>query len=142
MINNEINNFGNREVCGLVAELAQRIDVHIRRNAELLQLTVAQAVALRELDEPLTLKQLATRMCCEASNATFVADKLESMGFLIRESHPTDRRAKQLTLTLSGSKKRQDLLALLNYESPLEPLSEEDKLTLKMLLQRVTSQVG
>lgn len=140
MIHKEKNSEEKREVCGLIAELAQRIDVHIRRNADLLQLTAPQAVALRELDAPLTLKQLAARMCCEASNATFIADRLEAMGFLIREPHPTDRRAKQLTLTGLGHKKRQDLLELLSYESPLGPLSEQEQLALKTLLYRAISQ--
>ncbi|MDQ0378924.1 helix-turn-helix domain-containing protein [Amycolatopsis thermophila] len=56
-------------------EFAHRLDVHVRRVAEEVGLTPAQVVALRELSEPITARELAKRMSCEASNATFVIDR-------------------------------------------------------------------
>ncbi|MEU6187706.1 MarR family transcriptional regulator [Nocardia sp. NPDC047038] len=36
---------------------------------------------------------------CEPSNATVIIDKLEALRLIERQTHPTDRRAKQSTLT-------------------------------------------
>lgn len=124
------------EVCGLVNALAQAIERHTRRVAEQLDLTAAQAIALRELPEPRTLRALAERMHCEASNATFVADRLEAMGLLERRPHPTDRRAKLLHLTPEGAALRKQVVKQLRVDSPLGQLDEEEQLVLRDLLER------
>jgi DNA-binding MarR family transcriptional regulator len=124
------------EVCGLVNALSQEIDRHTRRVAEQFGLTAAQAVALRELPEPRTLRALAERMHCEASNATFVADRLETMGLLERRPHPTDRRAKLLHLTPEGAALRKQVVKHLRVDSPLGRLNEEEQLVLRDLLKR------
>jgi DNA-binding MarR family transcriptional regulator len=124
------------EVCGLVTALSQAIDRHTRRVAEQLGLTAAQAIALRELPEPRTLRALADRMHCEASNATFVADRLEAMGLLERRPHPTDRRAKLLHLTPEGASVRKQVIKHLNIDSPLGHLNAEEQLVLRDLLTR------
>ena len=80
-----------RELCGLVNGLAQQIVVHVRERAVTLGLTSAQATALREMTGPMTMRELAERMSCEPSNATFVVDKLEKQGLIERHAHPTDR---------------------------------------------------
>ncbi len=72
--------------------LAQQISDHVRRRAGTLGLTAAQATALREMTA-MTMRELAERMSCEPSNATFVIDKLEKQGLVERHAHPTDRRA-------------------------------------------------
>jgi DNA-binding MarR family transcriptional regulator len=124
------------EVCGLVNALSQAMDRHTRRVAEQFGLTAAQAIALRELPEPRTLRALAERMHCEASNATFVADKLEEMDLLERRPHPTDRRAKLLHLTPEGSALRKQVVKQLNIDAPLGRLNGEDQLALRDLLAR------
>lgn len=126
------------EVCGLVNALAQAIDRHTRRVAEQLGLTAAQAIALRELPEPRTLRALSERMHCEASNATFVADRLEAMGLLERRPHPVDRRAKLLHLTPEGAALRKQVVKQLRLDSPLSQLNEEEQLVLRDLLERAT----
>lgn len=125
-----------REVCGLVNELNQVIEVHLRQGVHDLQLTPSQAVALRELGEPLTLRELAGRMCCEPSNASYVADRLVNLKWVRRDEHPTDRRAKILTLTPEGEAKRQQLLVQLGTGSPLANLTDHEKVQLKALLQK------
>ncbi|MFI0264772.1 MarR family winged helix-turn-helix transcriptional regulator [Streptomyces sp. NPDC017056] len=129
----------DREVCSLVNELSQTINRHVRRAAEKLDLTETQAVALRELTEPTTLRALAKRMCCEASNITFVADRLEAMGLLERKPHPTDRRSKELHLTAKGTSIRRELLKHLNADSPLQSLDQNAQGELRDLLLRATS---
>lgn len=125
-----------REVCGLVTELAQQISVHVRERAATLGLTAAQAIALRELNGPLTMRELAVRMSCEPSNATFVVDKLENQGLIERRPHPTDRRARQLVLTGKGTGLRQRLMEVLTRDSPLAGLTTGQQAALQDLLKQ------
>ncbi|MCP2341402.1 MarR family winged helix-turn-helix transcriptional regulator [Actinomadura rupiterrae] len=125
-----------RELCGLVTGLAHQIADHVRQRAVALGLTAAQATALREMTGPMTMRELAERMSCEPSNATFVIDKLEKQGLVERRAHPTDRRAKHLFLTAEGGALRDRLLELLAQESPLAGLSLEQQRTLQDLLVR------
>ena len=126
----------DRQLCGLVNGLASHIEAHLRARAATLGLTASQGTALRELTRPMTLRELAERMSCEPSNATFVADRLEEQGHLERHRHPDDRRAKQLVLTPKGTELRERLLELLSEDSPLAPLSSEEQDTLRRLLAR------
>ncbi|MFJ6851909.1 MarR family winged helix-turn-helix transcriptional regulator [Streptomyces sp. NPDC091271] len=125
-----------RELCGLVNGLAQRIADHVRTRAVPLGLTAAQATALREMTGPMTMRELAERMSCEPSNATFVADKLEKQGLVERRAHPTDRRAKHLVLTPEGGALRERLLESLVEDSPLAGLSAEQQRALQGLLEQ------
>ena len=125
-----------RRVCGLVSGLAQQIAEHVRIRATTLGLTAPQATALREMSGPLTMRELAERMSCEPSNATFVVDKLEKQGLVERRAHPTDRRARHLVLTPDGEQLRARLLELLAQDSPLGNLTETEQHTLRALLEQ------
>jgi DNA-binding MarR family transcriptional regulator len=125
-----------RELCGLVNGLAQQIAGHVRERAVALGLTAAQATALREMTGPMTMRDLAERMSCEPSNATFVVDKLEKQGLIERRPHPTDRRAKHLVLTTDGEALRERLLELLSRDSPLAGLTADQQRVLQELLEQ------
>jgi MarR family transcriptional regulator, organic hydroperoxide resistance regulator len=125
-----------RELCGLVNELAQRITDHVGSCASTLDLTEAQAVALRELTGPMTSRELARRMACEPSNVTYVVDRLARLGLVERQPHPNDRRANQLVLTERGTEVRDELLSTLGVDSPLEGLTARDQRLLHDLLLR------
>ncbi|WP_433476728.1 MarR family winged helix-turn-helix transcriptional regulator [Spirillospora sp. CA-142024] len=124
-----------RDVCKLVHKFAQRLDVNVRHIADDLGMTATQVVALRELSEPITARELANRMVCEASNATFVIDRLERQGLVERRPHPSDRRAKQIVLTPEGVRARADVLERLDTHSPLTPLTPDQQESLRDLLQ-------
>ncbi|MBF6227817.1 MarR family transcriptional regulator [Nocardia abscessus] len=124
----------DRDVCKLVHQFTHRLDVHVRRVAERLDLTPSQVIALRELSEAITARELAARMSCEPSNATFVLDRLEQQGLVRREPHPTDRRAKQIVLTPAGQRRREDALELLGANSPLIALTDAQQEALRDLL--------
>jgi DNA-binding MarR family transcriptional regulator len=128
-----------RELCGLVTGLSRQIGDHVRERAATLGLTAAQAIALRELTGPMTMSELAERMSCEPSNATFVIDRLERQGLLERHPHPTDRRAKQLVRTGAGTALRERLLELLTQDSPLAGLSPQEQSVLHALLDRAVT---
>jgi DNA-binding MarR family transcriptional regulator len=84
----------------------------------------------------MTTSELAERMSCEPSNATYVIDKLEKQKLVERRPHPTDRRARQLVLTADGSALRGKLLELLQQDSPLAGLAAHEQDALHDLLQR------
>lgn len=128
-----------RELCGLVNALAHQIETHVRGRATTLGLTPAQAVALRELTGPMTMRDLAERMSCEPSNATYIVDRLEEKGLVERQANARDRRVKQIVLTDDGTRLRDRLLALLIEESPLQPLTRQERQTLHQLLARAVT---
>ncbi|MFI6347449.1 MarR family winged helix-turn-helix transcriptional regulator [Streptomyces sp. NPDC050560] len=125
-----------RVLCGLVSGLAQRIEGHVRERAGRLGLTAPQATALREMSGPMTMRELAERMSCEPSNATFVVDRLEKEGLVERRPHPTDRRARHLVLTAEGAERRERLLVLLATDSPLAGLDDAQQSALRTLLRQ------
>ncbi|MGH3430247.1 MAG: MarR family winged helix-turn-helix transcriptional regulator [Mycobacteriales bacterium] len=127
-------------MCKLVHQFAQRLDVHVRRVAEELGITATQVVALRELSNPITARELATRMYCEPSNATFILDRLEQQSLIQRQPHPKDRRAKQIVLTAAGRRCRVNVLKHLRTQSPLAPLTAAQQETLRDLLQTLLAQ--
>ncbi|MFB9689699.1 MarR family winged helix-turn-helix transcriptional regulator [Amycolatopsis plumensis] len=129
----------DRDVCKLVHGLARTLDGHVRRVADAMGLTPSQVVALRELSEPITARELAARMACEASNATFVLDRLEERGLLNRHPHPGDRRAKQIVLTPEGDRRRAEAVKRLGESSPLGSLRADQQEALRNLLQALAS---
>jgi len=82
------------------------------------------------------MRELAERMSCEPSNATFVVDRLEKQGLIERRAHPTDRRARHLVLTPEGTALRERLLALLTQDSPLGGLTPQQQRLLHELLEQ------
>jgi DNA-binding MarR family transcriptional regulator len=128
-----------RDVCKLVHKFTQGLDVHVRRVADQLGLTPTQVVALRELTDPITARELASRMSCEPSNVTFVLDRLEQQRLIQRQPHPTDRRAKQIVLTPEGHHCRIDVLQHLRTHSPLDPLTAVQQQSLRELLQTLVT---
>jgi MarR family transcriptional regulator, organic hydroperoxide resistance regulator len=125
------------ELAKLVHELDIQSNGRQRDRVGRLGLTVAQASALRELTAPMISNELAERMGCEPSNATPVIDTLERQKLLERRPHPTDRRAKQLTLTAAGVARREELLKALTDEEPLlVGLTGEEQATLESLVRR------
>ncbi|WP_371525633.1 MarR family transcriptional regulator [Streptomyces sp. NBC_01283] len=139
MTNPESQAIAERQLCGLVNGMADQIAEHLRERAVRLGLTAPQATALRELAGPMTMRELAERMSCEPSNATFVVDKLEKQALIERRPHPSDRRAKQLVLTPEGVALRERLLGMLGEDSPLAALTQKEQDALRDLLQRAIS---
>jgi DNA-binding MarR family transcriptional regulator len=68
-----------------------------------------------------TMSDLAEAWTCDASNATFIVDRLEERGLAERRSVPTDRRVKLVVLTGRGDELRQRVLDRF-FEPPPEVL--------------------
>ncbi|MGK5729597.1 MarR family winged helix-turn-helix transcriptional regulator [Streptomyces sp. URMC 124] len=125
-----------KEIRSLVVELNKRMDAHQRGRSAEFDLTPTQAKALEELGRPRTARELAAILSCEPPNVTYVVDKLEKRGLLVREPHPQDRRAKRLVLTDAGRELRLELLRRIGRDSPLDHLSHEERAALRDQLAR------
>ncbi|MGH1492793.1 MAG: MarR family winged helix-turn-helix transcriptional regulator [Acidimicrobiales bacterium] len=75
---------------------------HINDRLDGLGMTNTDYWALRSVDGPMPMKDLATCMNIDPSYVTLVADRLEELGLIERQPHPTDRRVKNLVLTAKG----------------------------------------
>jgi DNA-binding MarR family transcriptional regulator len=70
---------------------------------EALDMSFVRVKALRRIAvEPLTMRELASRLQTDAPYTTLVVDDLEKRGLVLREPHPADRRAKLVTATDAG----------------------------------------
>ena len=73
-----------------------------------LGLTPGHTKTLFELDEQVgkPMGELANALACDASNATWLVDRLEERGLVERRPYPGDRRVKAVVLTEEGAKVR------------------------------------
>jgi DNA-binding MarR family transcriptional regulator len=103
-----------------------------------LDLTPNDSRALHTLDpkEGRTMRSLAEEWGCDASNATWIVDRLEARGFAERRERPGDRRVKLVVLTPSGVKTRERLRDAM-YDPPAA-LAELPAATLQALKAAVT----
>ncbi|MFC8525947.1 MarR family winged helix-turn-helix transcriptional regulator [Nocardia sp. NPDC057227] len=130
---------GARDLCALVNQVARQIQDHMHECAGSLGLTATQAMALHELGEPRTMRELADRMSCEPSNVTFVIDRMEKLDLVERRPHPNDRRAKMLVLRPAGTELRNRLLQVMALETPLGELDAAEQRQLRDLLSRAVA---
>jgi DNA-binding MarR family transcriptional regulator len=86
------------------------------------------------------MKELAGQWRCDASYVTSLVDGLEERGFVERQAHPTDRRAKVVALTPLGEKTREQLLDML-HDPPawFDVLSVPERRTLRDLLRKLVA---
>jgi DNA-binding MarR family transcriptional regulator len=96
--------------------------------------------ALLQLDPdvPQSMSSLAGAWKCDASNVTWLVDRLEEHGLAERRAHPGDRRIRTVALTRKGAKVRSQIEARL-YEPPerLRALGNRDLETLARVLQKI-----
>ncbi len=122
----------------LTLGLADRTQALIADVLAELDLTQALADALWHLDPaaPLpSLRALATRLRCDPSTVTFLADRLEARRFATRRVDPTNRRVKTLHLTARGRRARRRLVDAMATRSPLAQLRPDEQRQLLQLLQ-------
>jgi DNA-binding MarR family transcriptional regulator len=65
-------------------------------------LTAPQAMILMLIDAPMSMRQLADRMGCDASNITGIIDRLEAKALVVRSVDRADRRIKRIARTSAG----------------------------------------
>jgi MarR family transcriptional regulator, organic hydroperoxide resistance regulator len=97
-------------------------------------LTPGHMKTLFELDaeEGRSMGELATALVCDASNVTWLVDRLEERGLVERRPHPSDRRVKTVVLTPAGVKTKQLLVDRLSCPpGDLVDLDRADLTTLR-----------
>jgi DNA-binding MarR family transcriptional regulator len=91
----------------------------------------SKALMHLEADEGRTMRSLAEAWTCDASNATWMIDRLEQRGLVERRPVAGDRRVKKVVLTSLGVETKAAILEAL-YEPPPEllelPLAELEAL--------------
>jgi MarR family transcriptional regulator, organic hydroperoxide resistance regulator len=103
-------------------------------------LTPNDARALSSLDRGAgrSMRDLAEQWECDASNATWIVDRLERFGLAERRSVPEDRRVRQVVLTSAGERLRAELLE--EFHAPpadLLHLSRKDLEALARALEKL-----
>src|SRR2546425_4607315 len=78
-----------------------------------------RALAVLESDVPRPMGSLAQAWECDASNVTWMVDRLEERGIVERRPVPADRRVKAIALTPLGVKTKAELFERL-HEPPSE----------------------
>ena len=127
------------EVVELIGDVVARFYEDYEDAAAQHALTGAQARLLSLLSlEPLPMRRLAQRLKCEPSNVTGIVDRLESRGLVERRADPADRRVKLAAATDEGRRIARSLRESLRFaREPLVGLSEEERLVMRGLLQRM-----
>jgi DNA-binding MarR family transcriptional regulator len=105
-----------------------------------LGLTPGHVKALLELEphQPRPMGALAESLHCDASNATWLVDRLEEQNLVERGTVPTDRRVKTVVLTPLGVKTRAAVIERLHEPPPeLLALDREDLEELRAALAKL-----
>jgi DNA-binding MarR family transcriptional regulator len=122
-----------REVWSLMFDFLMRTSPQRAKSLGRRGLTPNDARALAALDQKIgrTMRSLAEDWECDASNATWVVDRLERLGLAERRAVPGDRRIRHVVLTAKGRKTRADLMR--EYHAPPADLLELDRDQLQAL---------
>jgi DNA-binding MarR family transcriptional regulator len=89
-------------------------------------------------ERPLTLSEIAEGHSVDAPYATLIVDKLESLGLVTRQPHPSDRRRKLVVLTPEGFTAAAKAEEILTAPPPvLDTLSATEIRQLDALLSRL-----
>jgi DNA-binding MarR family transcriptional regulator len=94
--------------------------------------------------EPKSQLALAQHLGVDRTAMTYLLDDLEGAGLVERRPDPADRRARRVTLTEAGVARLRELKAGLYHveDRLLEPLDENDRATLRVLLRRLATNVA
>ncbi len=92
-------------------------------------------------ETPKSMSALADILKCDASNVTWLIDRLEENGLAERRPHPTDRRIRTVAVTPKGLQVRSAVEAQL-FEPPesLRNLSPRDLEALCKVLEKITDE--
>jgi DNA-binding MarR family transcriptional regulator len=93
----------------------------------------SRALASLHPQEGRTMRSLADEWECDASNATWIVDRLERFGLAERRTVPHDRRVKLVVLTARGVKTKAKLME--EFLTPPAELLDMAPIDLKALLR-------
>ena|SRR2546421_4641897 len=126
------------EVVDSLVELFACVRAHWERVVQPFDLPPPCAKALRLIDGSISMKELGSRIHCDGSFITAIADTLEARGLARREIDRDDRRIKNLVLTAKGRRLRAQLLRQLFDDVPgVRNLDVEERESLLVLLRKM-----
>lgn len=121
----------------LIVEFMLQRGNRVHEIAKSLDLTPGDLHALKAIssDDPKPMGQLAAEWSCDASNVTWLVDRLEEKELVRREVLATDRRVKTVVLTPDGVAAQAEIQRRM-FEAPseLRELSRDDLVRLVELL--------
>src|SRR6185295_10957384 len=97
------------------------------------------ALLFIEPGQPCSMRTLADAWKCDASNVTWLVDRLEEHGLAERRPHPSDRRVRTVALTRKGMRMRAQIQSKL-FEAPatFHDLTPEELETLGEILHKLS----
>jgi DNA-binding MarR family transcriptional regulator len=99
--------------------------------------------ALRALEQPRTMGELAQALHCDNSNVTGIVDSLEEKALAVRLPSEVDRRIKVVELTVQGEKLRRRLSReMAKPPAWVKGLSADDQKELRDILRRAGDAAG
>jgi DNA-binding MarR family transcriptional regulator len=130
----------------LIAQLGAYASAQFAKRLEALGFTPAQAGILRIIATTpgLSQQELAAKLGMYASRLVSLIDDLERRGLLERQPSDSDRRLYALHLTKSGEEQFSVIGAVAREHGRylLDALSDEERLTLMALLERLAKKHG
>jgi DNA-binding MarR family transcriptional regulator len=131
-----------REAWGLFQRIAFADKPALVTAAREFDLLPPHVFALRHLDQPMPMGELARMLFCDNSNVTGIVDRLEERGLVARTADQHDRRVKLLVLTPEGENVRQELMERISVPPPsIAALAPEDLRALRDILRRAAEQL-
>lgn len=119
----------------------ERLHAEVSRDLARHGLSPSQFSALKalRLNGRLVQKDIAKKLLKTCGNITFLVDKLEAMGLVVREKDPSDRRVIFVRLTEQGEELFDSLYPehAMRIEKVMSSLSEEQTTALLNLLEAV-----
>src|SRR4051794_20862266 len=108
--------------------------IHIGREHDL---RPAAFAAVRMLDRPRAMSEIASSLHCDNSNVTGIVDGLEEKGLVERQPAEHDRRVKLIALTPEGRRLRGRLMKAVEVPPEwMQRLSDEGQEALRGILER------
>jgi MarR family transcriptional regulator, organic hydroperoxide resistance regulator len=106
-----------------------------------LGVTSVQAMVLGFLSEEdmITSRQLGERTIIDSATLTGILDRLETMGYIERQSNPGDKRSIMISLTTAGKEVAFNIRNLVDNANQefLQKLSKEEEAMFRGLLRRL-----
>ncbi len=131
-----------REAWGLFQRIAYASKPAMIAAAREFDLLPPHIFALRNLEQPIPMGQLARLLVCDNSNITGIVDRLEERGLVERTADEHDRRVKLLVLTKEGERVRAELIDRISTPpAPIEALGLDDQRALRDILERAVEQL-
>jgi DNA-binding MarR family transcriptional regulator len=133
-----------RAVAFLLAQVGAHAAKQFAERLSALKLSPPHAGILRRLSNApaISQRELASSLGMHASRLVGVMDEMESLGLVVREDNPEDRRIYSLRITSHGREALAEIskVAMKHNDAICAALTEEERTVLAQLLQRIADQ--